>query len=99
MDSAKANRIAITVVIGLIIVGTIVFLIFDQIQPRKDTKVEVVPDRPQPAEWKNNVVPVHDKRVAPAPEELPQVSLLHLDGTPMKLSDYQGKIVFIHIWS
>src|ERR1043165_9587555 len=99
MDSAKANRIAITVVIGLIIVGTIVFLIFDQIQPRKESKVEIVRDAPQKLDLTNDVVRPEPRRVVPAPAALPQLNLLLLDGTPLKLSDYAGKIVFLHIWS
>jgi hypothetical protein len=98
MDSAKANRIAITVIIGLIIVGTVMFLIFDQIQPKKNINVEVVQDAPkQPAP--GNVTRGNKKREMPPPQAMPQVSLLHLDGTPLKLSDYSGKFVFIHIWS
>src|SRR5580765_8229614 len=98
MDSAKANRIAITVVIGLIIVGTIVFLIFDQI-PKKESKVEVVKDTPQQVQVGGNVVRTRQNREMPAPEPLPQLNLLNLDGTPLKLSDYSGKLVFLHIWS
>src|SRR5215204_6125599 len=100
MDSAKANRIAITVIIGLIILGTVLFLIFDQIQPRKESKVEVVADAPrQQAPGQQAKTPINQKRVMPAPQALPQLNLLHLDGTPLKLSDYSGKIVFLQIWS
>ncbi len=99
MDSAKANRIAITVVIGLIIVGTIVFLIFDQIPAKKESKVEVVNDTPQQVQAGGDVVRAKQKRAKPVAEPLPQLSLLHLDGTPLKLSDFSGKIVLLNIWS
>jgi hypothetical protein len=99
MDSAKANRIAITVVIGVIIAGTVLFLLFDQIHAKKESKVEVVNDTQPRLDLSGDLINGKKKRAAPAPEALPQVNLLHLDGTPLKLSDYSGKFVFLHIWS
>src|SRR6266850_530659 len=93
MDSSKRNRLITTIIILLIIAGTTIYLIYDQIQPRKESKVEVaVQNAPQ---QKN----ANDKRPHRAAEPLPQLNLLHLDGTPLQLSDYSGKFVFLHIWS
>ncbi len=98
MDSAKTNRIAVSILICLIIAGTVIYLIYDQIKPQKESKVEVaVQNAPQQAQGtaprKGAQRPEH-----PA-EPLPQLNLLHLDGTPLNFSDYSSKIVLVHIWS
>ncbi len=98
MDSAKANRIAITILIGLIIVGTTIYLIYDQVQPRKGGKVEVVQDAPV-QQGPGKAPRTRTQSPPRAAEPLPQLNLLHLDGTPLNLSDYSGKFVFIHVWS
>ncbi|HEV8379160.1 MAG TPA: hypothetical protein VGP99_09950 [Tepidisphaeraceae bacterium] len=98
MDSAKANRIAITILIVLIITGTIIYLIYDQIQPKKESKIEVaVQDAPQ----QSRVDTIRSRKERPQrpPESLPPLNLLHLEGTPLQLADYSGKFVFLHIWS
>src|SRR6266568_2693473 len=98
MESAKANRIAVTILIALIIAGTAIYLIYDQIKPQKESKVEVaVQNTPQQAQ--ENPVRTRIQRPDHPLEPLPQLNLLHLDGTPLHLSDYSGKFVFLHIWS
>ena len=99
MDSAKANRIAITILIFLIIAGTTIYLIYDQIQPKKESALEVaVQNAPQQPQG-NLTHSRKQERPQHAAEPLPQLNLVHIDGTPLQLSDYSGKIVFLHIWS
>src|SRR3954462_167290 len=96
MDSAKRNRLIVTPLILLIIGGITVYLVYDQIQPKKNldrVEVPVVNTQPQvQAKGKK-------ERPARAPEALPQLDLRHLDGSPMKLADYAGKFILINIWS
>ena len=99
MDSAKANRIAITILIFLIIAGTTIYLIYDQIQPKKESGLEVaVQNAPQHPQGNLTHSRKQERPQHPA-EPLPQLNLVHIDGTPLQLSDYSGKIVFLHIWS
>src|SRR5436190_21869029 len=96
MDSAKVNRIAITILIVLIIAGTTIYLIYDSIQPKRESKAEVAVMGAPQEQGKTNGP---RKRVSPPPQALPQLNLLHLDGTPLNLADYSGKIVLVQIWS
>src|SRR6266550_5690077 len=98
MDCAKTNRIAVSILICLIIAGTVIYLVYDKIKPQKQSKVEVaVQNAPQQAQ--GNHVRTRIQRPDHPSEPLPQLNLLHLDGTPLNLSDYSGKIVLVHIWS
>jgi hypothetical protein len=98
MDSAKANRIAVSIVIGLIIAGTVIYLIYDQIRPQKETRVEVAVQN-SPQQVPVNAPRSRNARTEHPSEPLPQLNLLRLDGTPLNLSDYSGKIVLLNIWS
>jgi hypothetical protein len=100
MDSAKANRIAISIIILLIIAGTTIYLIYDQIQPKAQTKVEVGPvqNGPQQAE-KQVALRTRKQRPARVAEPMPQLELRTLDGAPLRLADFSGRFVLVDIWS
>src|SRR5689334_13190737 len=101
MDSAKANRIAVTIVIVLIMAGTVIYLVYDQLKPQKQSKVEVAVQN-TPQQQAQGTAPrarAPQQRPSRPSEPLPQLNLLHLDGTPLQIADYSGKFIFLHIWS
>src|SRR5258708_99466 len=99
MDSAKINRIVITVLIILILAGVTTYLIYDQIQGKPQARVEVAVANPVQEKQAQTIVRTRKQRVAPAPEPMPELDLRKLDGTALKLSDYAGKTVLLNIWS
>ncbi|HEV8604483.1 MAG TPA: hypothetical protein VGQ99_03905 [Tepidisphaeraceae bacterium] len=100
MDSAKANRIAISIIILLIIAGTTIYLIYDQIQPKAQTKVEVGPVQNAPQQSEKMVASrTRKQRSARVAEAMPQLELRALDGAPLRLADFSGRFVLVQIWS
>src|ERR1051325_4267931 len=87
---AKTNRIIVAIVVLLVMAGVTGYLIYDQIQPKTTLSVQVpvqnTKQQPQP-------------RRQAAPEAMPQLELRHLDGSPLRLADYAGKIILLNIWS
>src|SRR4051812_10468336 len=96
MDSDKRNRIIITILIILIMGGITAYLVYDQIQPKTETRVEVPIQNTQ---TKPKAQAGKKERPARAPEPLPQLELRKLDGTPLNLAEYSGKTVLLNIWT
>jgi peroxiredoxin len=89
MDSAKRNRLIVTLLILLVMGGITFYLVRDQIQPKNETRVDVpVVNNPQKQQQHTRVA-----------EPIPQLDLRLLDGSPLKLADYAGKTILINIWS
>src|SRR3954469_7349110 len=77
---AKRNQLITSIVVILFIVGISIYLIYDQLQLRKGSRVQSGAAPQQQAANNRSV-----ERVTHPPEPLPALNLLHLDGTPFKL--------------